>query len=95
MRVERPGRSDYFDRASGERHFDVLKWGLVPYFTKGPKPTRKPINARSETVALSGMFKAAFADRRCLVPGANSHVGCSFGDGFTVLNGRAMDSGGR
>jgi putative SOS response-associated peptidase YedK len=58
------------DRSSGERHLDVLKWGLVPYFTRGAKPARKPINARSETVALSGMFKAAFAERRCLVPAA-------------------------
>jgi putative SOS response-associated peptidase YedK len=56
------------DRETGARHLAVLKWGLLPYFTKGAKPGRKPINARSETVATSGMFKAAFADRRCLVP---------------------------
>ena len=55
---------------SGERHLDVLKWGLVPYFTKDLKKARKPINARSETVATSGMFRAAFAKRRCLVPAA-------------------------
>jgi putative SOS response-associated peptidase YedK len=54
--------------ANGERHLDVLKWGLVPYFAKDLKKARKPINARSETVATSGMFKAAFAKRRCLVP---------------------------
>ncbi len=41
---------------------------MVPYFTKDLKKARKPINARSETVATSGMFKAAFAKRRCLVP---------------------------
>jgi putative SOS response-associated peptidase YedK len=50
------------------RHLDVMKWGLVPYFTKDLKKARKPINARSETVATSGMFKAAFTNRRCLVP---------------------------
>ena len=55
---------------SGERHLDVLKWGLVPYFTKDLKKARKPINARSKTVATSGMFRAAFAKRRCLVPAA-------------------------
>jgi putative SOS response-associated peptidase YedK len=53
---------------NGARHLDALKWGLVPYFTKDLKKTRKPINARSETIAKSGMFKAAFAERRCLVP---------------------------
>jgi putative SOS response-associated peptidase YedK len=52
----------------GERHLDALKWGLVPYFAKDLKKTRKPINARSETIAKSGMFKEAFARRRCLVP---------------------------
>jgi putative SOS response-associated peptidase YedK len=51
-----------------QRHLDVLKWGLVPYFTKDLKKARKPINARSENVAKSGMFKGAFARRRCLVP---------------------------
>jgi putative SOS response-associated peptidase YedK len=51
-----------------ERHLDVLKWGLVPYFTKDLKTARKPINARSETLATSVMFRAAFAQRRCLVP---------------------------
>ena len=53
---------------SGERHLAAQKWGLVPYFTKDLKKARKPINARSETVATSGMFRAAFAKRRCLVP---------------------------
>ncbi len=50
------------------RHLDVLKWGLIPYFTKDLKKARKPINARSENVAKSGMFKDAFTRRRCLVP---------------------------
>jgi putative SOS response-associated peptidase YedK len=55
---------------TGERHLDLLKWGLVPSFTKDLKTARRPINARSETVVNSGMFKAAFAARRCLVPAA-------------------------
>jgi putative SOS response-associated peptidase YedK len=50
------------------RHLDVLKWGLVPYFTKDLKKARKPINARDDNVAKSGMFREAFAKRRCLVP---------------------------
>jgi putative SOS response-associated peptidase YedK len=29
---------------------------------------RRPINARTETVQTSGMFKSAFAKRRCIVP---------------------------
>ena len=52
----------------GERHLDLLKWGLLPYFTKDPVHAKRPINARAETVVTSGMFKSAFARRRCIVP---------------------------
>jgi putative SOS response-associated peptidase YedK len=51
-----------------ERHVDLLKWGLVPFNTRELKTARKPINARSETVVTSPMFRAAFAKRRCFVP---------------------------
>ena len=53
---------------TGERRLDLLTWGLVPHFTRDLKTARKPINARAETVATSGMFRGAFAARRCLVP---------------------------
>ena len=53
---------------SGERHLDLLRWGLMPYFTKDLKTAPKPINARSETAATSGLFRGALKQRRCLVP---------------------------
>jgi putative SOS response-associated peptidase YedK len=53
---------------TGERSLDILRWGLVPHFTKDLKSARKPINARSERAASSGMFRGAFTGRRCLVP---------------------------
>ena len=54
---------------TGERRLDLLRWGLIPSWTKDLKAARaQPINARSETAATSGMFKAALATRRCLVP---------------------------
>ena len=53
---------------SGERRLDLLRWGLIPSWTPDLKAARKPINARSETAAGSGMFKGALAARRCLVP---------------------------
>ena len=59
-----------FDPETGERRLEVAKWGLVPFFTKDLAKARKPINARSETVARSPLFKEAFARRRCLVPAA-------------------------
>ena len=53
---------------TGERHLDLLTWGFVPGFTKVLAEARKPINARAETVTISGMFRNAFARRRCIVP---------------------------
>jgi putative SOS response-associated peptidase YedK len=67
----------------GERHLDVLKWGLIPYFTKDIKKARKPINARDDNVARSGMFKEAFARRRCLVPAPAYYEWRSDPDGKT------------
>ncbi len=55
---------------TGERHLDVLTWGFIPAYTKTLKQARRPVNARSETVASSGMFRNAFAKRRCIVPAA-------------------------
>jgi putative SOS response-associated peptidase YedK len=53
---------------TGERHLDLLNWGLLPHFTQDPVHARRPINARAEGVASSGLFRSAFARRRCLVP---------------------------
>jgi putative SOS response-associated peptidase YedK len=55
---------------TGTRRLDALRWGLVPHFTKALIEARKPINARAETVATSGMFRGAFLTRRCIVPAA-------------------------
>ena len=51
-----------------ERRLDLLRWGLVPHWIKDLKETRQPINARSETIAATPMFRDAFARRRCLLP---------------------------
>jgi putative SOS response-associated peptidase YedK len=53
---------------TGARRLDALRWGLVPHFTKQLRGAPKPINARAETVATAGLFRGAFAARRCLVP---------------------------
>ena len=51
---------------SGERHLNLLRWGLVPRFTEDLKACKRPINARSEIVATSDMFRRAIAAWRCL-----------------------------
>jgi putative SOS response-associated peptidase YedK len=39
------------DPETGARRLDLLKWGLLPYWTKEPTRAQRPINARSETKA--------------------------------------------
>jgi len=51
---------------TGARHLDLLSWGLLAHWTTARAP--RPINARAETIARSGLFRGAFARRRCLVP---------------------------
>jgi putative SOS response-associated peptidase YedK len=53
---------------TGQRHLDLLQWGLIPNWSKDLKAERKPINARAETVATSPIFRPAFRARRALVP---------------------------
>lgn len=43
-----------------------MRWGFTPAWAKDA-PTH-PINARSETVATSAMFRDSFKHRRCIVP---------------------------
>lgn len=53
---------------TGERRLDLLQWGLLPNWTKDPTKAQRPINARAETIATSGLFRGAFKARRCIVP---------------------------
>jgi putative SOS response-associated peptidase YedK len=52
----------------GERELVLLKWGLIPSWSKDEKLGYKLINARSETVAEKPSFRSAFKQRRCLIP---------------------------
>lgn len=53
---------------TGEYTQDRLIWGLIPYWCKDPNGGRKPINARSETVASLASYRAACAKHRCIIP---------------------------
>ncbi|GAA2849231.1 putative SOS response-associated peptidase YedK [Aminobacter aminovorans] len=54
---------------TGSAMFVQAKWGLVPAWQKEAAPGRPPpVNARSETIATNGLFKRAYAMRRCLIP---------------------------
>jgi putative SOS response-associated peptidase YedK len=53
---------------TGERSLDLLRWGLTPYWRQDPTGGRKPINAKSETVARLPTIREAYQKRRCIVP---------------------------
>jgi len=55
-------------RDSGSREVALLRWGLVPFWAKDPKPGYSTFNARSEAVAGKPAFREALKKRRCLVP---------------------------
>ena len=55
-------------RETGARELTVMRWGLVPYWSKDGKAAFSTINAKSETVATSSAFREAWKFRRCLVP---------------------------
>jgi len=52
----------------GERHFRLMRWGLLPSWVKDPKAFSLVINARAETVLEKPAFRLAIQRRRCLVP---------------------------
>ncbi len=56
-------------RATDEgRELALVRWGLIPSWSKDAKIGYKFINARSETVAEKPSFRSAFKQRRCLIP---------------------------
>src|SRR5262245_19719271 len=50
------------------RELVLLRWGLVPSWTKPDKVAVGLINARAETVAEKPSFRDSFLRRRCLIP---------------------------
>lgn len=52
----------------GERHFALVRWGLIPSWMKEIRPGKPLINARSETVLEKASFRNAMKRRRCLIP---------------------------
>lgn len=56
------------DKKTGERELTVMRWGLVPYWSKDAKAGFSTINAKAETITTSPAFREAMKYRRCLVP---------------------------
>jgi putative SOS response-associated peptidase YedK len=56
------------NRDTGMREIALMRWGLIPYWSKDAKIGYSTINAKAETVATAPAFREAFKRRRCLVP---------------------------
>ncbi|HPE81260.1 MAG TPA: SOS response-associated peptidase [Gammaproteobacteria bacterium] len=69
------------ENQAGKREMVLLRWGLIPGWSKGPDPRFSMINARVETVAQKPAYRNALRYRRCLIPA----------DGFYEW--RAIDGG--
>ena len=50
------------------REMTFYKWGLIPSWAKDASMGARLINARSETAAEKPAFRAAFKQRRCIIP---------------------------
>jgi putative SOS response-associated peptidase YedK len=50
------------------REISLVRWGLIPSWSKDSSSAAKMINARTETAATLPAFKDAMKSRRCLIP---------------------------
>src|SRR5580698_7986108 len=57
-------------RETGERELVMMRWGIVPWFAKTEDELKalSTINAKSDRLTDSKMWREPFAKRRCLVP---------------------------
>lgn len=52
----------------GERHFRLMRWGLIPSWVKEPREFSLLINARLESAVDKPSFRGAMKYRRALIP---------------------------
>jgi putative SOS response-associated peptidase YedK len=52
----------------GVRHFHLVRWGLIPSWSKDGTTASLLFNARADTAAEKPSFRGAMRHRRCLVP---------------------------
>jgi putative SOS response-associated peptidase YedK len=55
-------------RQAETRYISMMRWGLLPSWTKDPKKAPLLNNARAETVTEKPSFRSAFKSRRCIIP---------------------------
>ena len=50
------------------RELSLMRWGLIPSWSKDSSDAARMINARSETASTKPAFRDALKSRRCLIP---------------------------
>jgi len=53
---------------SGHRLALLMRWGMIPKWSKEPKTKYSTINAKTETLTESKLYAGPFKNTRCLVP---------------------------
>ncbi|HEY6249597.1 MAG TPA: SOS response-associated peptidase, partial [Candidatus Angelobacter sp.] len=56
------------DRKNPVRHCTLMRWGLIPFWTKGRATGAPMINGMAETATSKPAFRQAMQAQRCLVP---------------------------
>lgn len=51
-----------------ENEIQMMKWGLIPSWSKDPARSPKPINARGDSLEEKPMFRNLLKYQRCLIP---------------------------
>ncbi len=60
----------------------LMKWGLIPYWSREYKVKFSNINARAETVTISPAYRMPFQKQRCLIPATGFYEWAQLSDGM-------------
>ena len=55
-------------QSGDQRICHLMRWGLIPNWSKGPDPRFTMINAKAETIDEKPAYKRPFKRQRCLIP---------------------------
>ncbi|MBK8025597.1 MAG: SOS response-associated peptidase [Chloroflexi bacterium] len=71
---------------------ELLRWGLIPSWSKDAKIASSLINARADSVAEKPSFRTAFKRRRCLIPATGFYEWTQRDDGKAPMYIRVADT---
>jgi putative SOS response-associated peptidase YedK len=69
------------DSESGQPEWAMLRWGLVPFWSKTAKTKSVLINARAEGIEQKPSFRGPIKHRRCIVPASGFYEWLRKSDG--------------